>query len=278
MNEVRRTALADYLRVRRAALRPEEVGLAPGRRRRTPGLRREEVALLSNVGVTWYTWLEQGRDINPSPEILAALARALRLDDAGAEYLYRLAGCAPPSAEPPRRTVPETLTRLMHAQSPAPALIVDAAWDLHGWNTAAEALYRYTDFAPADRNAAWVFFASPRIRAETVTWERHARRIVGELREGFARDVDGRVEALLLRLRNGFPEAAGWLDEHEVTHRGAGITAVVEHPAAGELHLDQIVLRSAEAPGLDLVVKLPVPGTGTAGRLRGLVAAQEAVA
>lgn len=277
MDEVRRTALADFLRARRAALRPEEVGLAPGRRRRTPGLRREEVALLSNVGVTWYTWLEQGRDINPSPEILAALAHALRLDQAGTEYLYRLAGWPPPTAASGRKA-PETLTRLMHAQSPAPALIVDAAWDLVAWNAAAEALYRYSGFAPEDRNAAWIFFASGEIRAETVTWELHARRILGELREGFARSGDGRVEALLTRLRTTFPDAAAWLDDHEVTHRGAGITAVVRHPDAGELHLDQIVLHSAEAAELDLIVKLPVPGTGTGERLRGLAATPERVA
>lgn len=277
MDEVRRTALADFLRARRAALRPEEVGLAPGRRRRTPGLRREEVALLSNVGVTWYTWLEQGRDIHPSPEILTALAHALRLDRAGSEYLHRLAGWPPPAVEP-GRDVPETLTRLMHAQSPAPALIIDAAWNLLAWNAAAEALYRYSEHAPADRNAAWIFFASNDIRAETVDWERHARRILGELREGFARTGDGRVEALLTRLRDAFPDAAAWLDDHEVTHRGAGITAVVRHPGAGELHLDQIVLHSAEAPELDLIVKLPVPGTGTGERLRGLVTAPERVA
>ncbi|GLZ77273.1 transcriptional regulator [Actinorhabdospora filicis] len=273
MNEVRRTALAEYLRARRAGLRPEEVGLAPGRRRRTPGLRREEVALLSNVGITWYTWLEQGRDITPSPEILAALARTLRLDDAGTAYLYRLAGWPPPASRDAPR-VPEALVQLMHGQSPTPAVIVDGGWDLLAWNDAAEALYGYSSIAPDDRNGAWIFFASDRIRRETVDWEGHARRMLGELREGFAHDRDGRVGRVLDRLRAEFPEAAAWLDEHEVAHRGSGVTKVVRHPVVGELHLDQIVLRSAEAPGLDLIVKQPKPGTGTAGRLRELLSAR----
>ena len=270
MDEVRRGALAGFLRARRAGLRPEEVGLAPGRRRRTPGLRREEVALLSNVGVTWYTWLEQGRDITPSPEILSALARTLRLDAAGTEYLYRLAGWPPPERGAAAE-VPEALLRLMRALSPAPAIIVDGGWTVLACNDTAEALYGYREFDPADRNGAWVFFASARIRTQTVDWETHARRMLGELREGFARDRDGRVERLLARLRTGFPEAARWLDEHEVVHRGAGITKVVRHPDVGELRLDQTVLHSAEAPDLDLIVKQPVPGTDTEERLRKLV-------
>jgi len=277
MDEVRRTALASFLRGRRARLRPEDVGLAPGLRRRTPGLRREEVAVLSNVGTTWYTWLEQGRDINPSPEILTALAGALRLDEAGTEYLFRLAGQVPP----PRsghsdKGLPERLLRLMHAQHPAPTVIFDEALDIVAWNAAAEALYRYSEFEPQDRNGVWMFFAGERYRRETVDWERHARRLLGELREAFARDPLPRIGRSLDRLRAAFPEAATWLDEHEVAHRGAGVDVQVRHPEAGELHMEQIVLHAAEASGLQLVVKLPKAGTETAARLERLIAASRA--
>jgi transcriptional regulator with XRE-family HTH domain len=271
MDEAQRAALADFLRSRRARLRPEDVGLAPGARRRTPGLRREEVAVLSNVGTTWYTWLEQGRDINPSPEILAALARALRLDEPGTDYLFRLAGQVPPRVDADNG-VPERLLRLMHAQHPAPAVVFDDALEIVAFNAVAEALYRYSEFAPADRSGVWMFFAAKRFRHETVDWERHARRLLGELREAFARDPKPRIGRTLERLRSDFPEAAAWLDEHEVAHRGAGVELHVRHPEAGELHMEQIVLHSAEAPGLQLVVKLPKAGTDTAQRLERLTA------
>lgn len=272
MDEVRRAALADFLRSRRARLRPEDVGLAPGPRRRTPGLRREEVAVLSNVGNTWYTWLEQGRDINPSPEILAALARALRLDETGTDYLFRLAGQLPPPTAHAGKAVPERLLRLMHAQHPAPAVIFDEALEIVACNAVAEALYRYSEFGSDDRNGVWMFFAAGRHRRETADWEVHARRMLGELREAFARDPEPRIGRSLERLRADFPEAAVWLDEHEVAHRGAAVEVHVRHPEAGDLYMDQIVLHSAEAPGLQLVVKLPMAGTDTAARLERLLA------
>jgi len=272
MDEAMRTALGDFLRRRREGLSPEEVGLASGLRRRTPGLRREEVAVLSNVGSTWYTWLEQGRDINPSPEILAALARALRLDGAGTEYLFRLAGQLPPRSDEGGKGLPERLLRFMHAQHPSPAVIFDEALDIVAWNAAADALYRYSELAPEDRNGVWTVFASARSRRETVDWERHARRLLGELREAFARDPLPRTGRSLERLREAFPEAAAWLDEHEVAHRGAGVDILVRHPEVGELHMEQIVMHAAEAPGLQLVVKLPKAGTETATRLERLVA------
>ncbi|GAB3220638.1 helix-turn-helix transcriptional regulator [Glycomyces halotolerans] len=270
MDELRRTALADFLRSQRKRLTPEDVGLAPGLRRRTPGLRREEVAVLANVGLTWYTWLEQGRDINPSPEILAAVARALRLDDAGVEYLFRLVGQLPPSPGRDAGGVPGRLLRLMHAMLPAPAFIVDAAWDLHGWNAVCDALCGFSEFPPEDRNGVWGAFASKRFRTQTVDWAVHARRMVGELREGFARNPEQRVEALLERLREHFPEARAWIDEHAVVHRGSGIDMAIEHPIVGLLQLEQSVLHSAEAPEFQLIVKQPKPGTGTEERLREL--------
>jgi transcriptional regulator with XRE-family HTH domain len=274
MDEARRSALADFLRSRRARLRPEDVGLAPGARRRTPGLRREEVAILSNVSATWYTWLEQGRDINPSPEILTALARALLLNGTDTDYLFLLAGLMPPRSSDAENGVPERLLRLMHAQHPAPAIVFDEALEIVAWNAVSDALYGHSEFGPDDRNAVWTFCAAERYRVETVDWESHARRLLGELREAFARDPKPRIGRSLERLRAAFPEAAAWLDEHEVARRGAGVDLQVRHPEAGELHMEQIVLHSAEAPGMQLVVKLPKAGTDTAARLERLARAR----
>ncbi|MGW6919631.1 helix-turn-helix transcriptional regulator [Kitasatospora sp. NPDC054939] len=259
--EVRRRALANFLRTRRAALTPEDVGLAPGVRRRTPGLRREELALLAGVGVTWYTWLEQGRDINPSPEVLASLGRTLRLDRAETAYLFRLAGSQPLGGdEAVPEEVPAPLLRLMHAQWPAPAFLMDADWDIRAWNPGAEALFGLTRWEPRECNLAWVVFANRVHRDRTVDWEYHARRILAQLRSAYAeRGGDGapaarRLAGLIGRLRAEFPEADRWLDEHQVQER-AGTAKDLVHETLGLLRIDQVVL---QAPGaLQLVVLAP---------------------
>ncbi|MEU9128608.1 helix-turn-helix transcriptional regulator [Kitasatospora sp. NPDC048540] len=269
--EVRREALSDFLRTRRARLTPAEVGMAPGVRRRTPGLRREELALLAGVGVTWYTWLEQGRDINPSSEVLSSLARTLRLDPAETAYLFRLAGCqAQPPAVEPAVELPESLVRMVRAQSPFPAFLVDADWAVRAWNPEAEALFEFSRWSAEDCNLAWVVFASQVHRRRAVDWERHARRMLAQLRTVYAeRGGDAspggrRIAALLERLRACFPEAGRWLDEHQVEER-AGVEKDLEHEVLGPLHFDQVVL---SAPGeLELVVFSPREA-GTAARVR----------
>ncbi|WP_405013878.1 helix-turn-helix transcriptional regulator [Kitasatospora sp. NBC_01539] len=274
--QVRRRALSSFLRSRRARLSPADVGMAPGVRRRTPGLRREELAVLAGVGVTWYTWLEQGRDINPSPEVLAALARTLRLDEAESAYLFRLAGCAPLPAVPEAAPeVPEVLRRLVESQAPAPALLVDAAWDVRAWNASAEALFALSACAAAERNLAWAVFANDAHRARVVDWERHARRTLAELRSAFGElggessPAGARLAALIRRLRASFPEADRWLDEHAVQQRH-GTEKTMLHETVGELLIDQVALRAAG--GFQLVVLAP-RDEATAERLTRLASA-----
>lgn len=256
-----REALARFLRTRRARVTPAEAGIEPGVRRRTPGLRREEVALLSGVGITWYTWLEQGRDINPSPEVLGAVARTLRLDGPSRDYLFRLAGVHPGDVPAPGRAqeVPEHLERLVRAQGDAPAVLMDAAWNVLAFNDAAHAVYGYGDVTPDERNVAWLLITSPVLRKTTRDWEEHARRVVGELREAFARhpaDAPA-LSALFARLREASPEADRWLDDRDVQHRAGNVLKILDHPELGELRFVQTVLDPREAPGLQLVVLQP---------------------
>ncbi|GLW70616.1 transcriptional regulator [Kitasatospora phosalacinea] len=274
--EFRRDSLAGFLRARRAALSPEQVGMAPGVRRRTPGLRREEVALLAGVGVTWYTWLEQGREINPSPEVLGALARTLRLDAAETDYLFRLAGQPPrPAPGTTDLEVAPALLRLVRAQAPAPAFLTDPDWEVRAWNPPADAVFDFSRLPPEQRNLAWVALLHEPTRRRVVDWEHHARRTLAELRAAYGeRGGDGdpaaaRLAALVDRLRAASPEVGRWWDEHRVRER-VGTEKDLQHETAGLLRLDQVVLG---APGgLRLVVLAP-RDAATADRLHALTAA-----
>src|SRR5689334_23546480 len=124
--ERRRAELGEFLKARRARLSPGDFGMPAGARRRTPGLRREEVALLAGVGVTWYTWLEQGRQINASTQVLDAVARTLRLDRAEREHLYRLAEATPLRTERPRQVIPDSIREILHSLDPLPASLVNS--------------------------------------------------------------------------------------------------------------------------------------------------------
>ena len=146
----RREELADFLRTRRAALQPGDVGLPVGGRRRTPGLRREEVAQLAGVGTTWYTWLEQGREVRASLDVLEALARALRLNQAERTHLILLGrGEAPPPCKNPAERVSSTLRRLIENLGPNPAYILGRRWDYLAWNDAAVTLLGDFGASPA---------------------------------------------------------------------------------------------------------------------------------
>ncbi|WP_007517386.1 MULTISPECIES: helix-turn-helix transcriptional regulator [Pseudofrankia] len=159
----RRAELGSFLRSRRERVTPEDVGMPPGPRRRTPGLRREEVAQLSGVGVTWYTWLEQGRPINASVQVLGAVARTLRLDVAEREHLFRLADVPQTAAAPDE---PQEATRdlrvILDGLDPLPASLVNARSDVLAWNDAYAAMFPHIVNAPAaERNSMWFMFTAP---------------------------------------------------------------------------------------------------------------------
>jgi transcriptional regulator with XRE-family HTH domain len=160
-DEERRREMAAFLKTRRQRLAPEDVGLPPGYRRRTPGLRREEVAQLSGVGVTWYTWLEQGRPINASSQVLEAVARTLRLDESERSHLFTLAGIPDPATSVVPACEP-AMHELVGAMDPYPALLVTARYDILAWNRAEAALKGdYSRLPERYRNVLWLVFTQP---------------------------------------------------------------------------------------------------------------------
>jgi transcriptional regulator with XRE-family HTH domain len=264
----RREELAAFLRAHRDALRPEDVGLPRGRARRTPGLRREEIAMLAGVSVTWYTWLEQGRPINASVDVLAALARALRLDDAERRHLLTLAERPSAAHEPIIEDAPDALVRLIAAMEPSPAYVLGPWFDFLAWNRSESLLYPTIDrLGPPERNLLWVVFAEPTARQLIADWDVQARRLLAEFRAVTAalRDEPPVVE-LVERLHGTSPAFATWWSEQDV----AGFQTRLRryhHPNAGELVFEYQQLTPSEWPGLRVAVQLPVPGDDSAQRL-----------
>ncbi|MGD9995403.1 MAG: helix-turn-helix transcriptional regulator [Ilumatobacteraceae bacterium] len=263
-----RDDLGAFLRARRGALTPADVGLPHGRGRRTPGLRREEIAMLAGVSVTWYTWLEQGRKINASVDVLEALARALRLDDAERRHLLALA--APLPAEPiaTDEHAPDALVRLIESMEPAPAYVLGPRWEFLAWNRAQSRLYPTIDrLAAADRNLLWVIFAEPNARSLVGDWPQQARRILAEFRAGTAMlRGDAQVIALVERLQRESAEFAEWWPQADVAQFQTRIRHY-HHPRAGDLAFEYQQLTPSEWPSLRVVCQLPVPGDDSAQRL-----------
>lgn len=263
-----REELAAFLRARRNALTPAEVGLPTGRSRRTPGLRREEIAMLAGVSVTWYTWLEQGRRINVSTDVLEALARALRLDDAERQHLLTLAVRAPAAHADDVADVPDALVRLITSMEPAPAYVLGPRWEFLAWNRPQARLYPVIErLDDAERNLLWAMFAEPSVRPLLDDWPAQARRILAEFRAGTAalRD-DPQVTTLVDRLRAASPEFADWWPQLDVAQFQTRLRRY-HHPRAGELVFEYQQLTPSEWPSLRVVCQLPLPDDDSAERL-----------
>jgi transcriptional regulator with XRE-family HTH domain len=244
-----RDELADFLRRGRARLAPTDVGLAAGARRRTPGLRREEVAQLAGMSVDYYTRLEQARGPRPSRQILAAVARALRLTDDGRDHLFHLAGEEPPPGGHGTGHVRPGLLLVLDRLVDTPAQVVSDFGDVLAQNPMAAALFGDVTARPPDRrNIVRRFFADPAGRELFPPEDRahHARVHVANLRALLAaRPDDPRPAALVAELRASSEEFARLWDTHEVAVRSSGVKRF-RHPVVGEVELDCEVLLSAE--------------------------------
>jgi transcriptional regulator with XRE-family HTH domain len=270
----RRKELGELLRRRREQLVRAELDLPPVGRGRTTGLRREEVSYLSGVSVTWYTWLEQGRPMNPSRQVLDAVSRTLRLAPAEHAYVLSLAGYAPPPAVEvaPVAAAPAHLQRLMDGLGTSPAFAVAPDWGIAGWNHAYEALYpRVTEVDPADRNLLWLVFTDRSVRELLPDWEVDSRHFLAEFRAEAGPLLGHPAHAALVaRLLDASPEfRAGW-ETHDL-ERFASRERRFHHPEVGELTFEHHRLAPSDHPGLHLVIYTPAPGSDTAARLDQLV-------
>jgi transcriptional regulator with XRE-family HTH domain len=273
--QAQRTELAAFLRAARARLTPADVGLPAGSasgRRRVPGLRREEVAELSGVGVTWYTWLEQGRGISASAQVIDALARALLLTGDQHGHLRELAGLPQREPQPPDGDLLlPRLQRLVDAMAPNLVAVHDRYFDYVVWN---EPLARVREdpgmLPPGRRNIIWMMFTDPANRARMVHWEPGARSLLARFRAAAGRHPDDpRFAELVAALSQASPQFREWWADYPV-RSFRPVTIEITHPQAGLIAVEMSQLRLVDQPDLIMVIQVPADNSSLT-RIRSLL-------
>ncbi|HWC83283.1 MAG TPA: helix-turn-helix transcriptional regulator [Pseudonocardiaceae bacterium] len=260
-----RRELGAFLRSRRERITPASAGLPRTGRRRTPGLRREELALLAGISATWYTYLEQGRDIRPSDQVLTALATALRLSDYEREHLFRLAGnTTTAQPEQPEEVTPE-VAAVPDLVAPNPSYVTGAAYDLLACNQPAIDLFAdlINDAGPTNEaerpNLARWMFTSPHARHVLLDWEQEAQQLLARLRATAARYPNQpRFARLIDELQQASPQARAWWPRYDLQPRHSGVKRV-RHPRLGPITLGYTAFQVAEQPDQTLVVYSGMP-------------------
>jgi transcriptional regulator with XRE-family HTH domain len=254
--DVRRTELAAFLRACRARIGPEAVGLPPGPRRRTPGLRREEVAQLAGVGVTWYTWLEQGRRINASEQVIEAIARTLKLDIPERDHLFRLAEINPVQT-PSAACLPAEVQVILDALDPLPASVINTRFDLLAWNEAYGAFFTKVVGRSGRANSLWCAFTQPSCCNPFVNRKTLLPRMVAMLRAEYGKHVgEPQWESFLGELRRASPEFVELWALQQVAGPDA-VEKVYRHPAVGEIRMVTTGMYLAAVPDTRMLVYTP---------------------
>jgi len=265
-SERRREELGKFLKARRARLTPEDFGMPGGSRRRTPGLRREELALLAGVGVTWYTWLEQGREINVSTQVLDAVATTLRLDRAERWHMYRLAEATPLRAGSERGPVPAEVREIVNSLDPLPATLTNGRFDILVSNAAHEDLFWEWHSLPCvHKNTLWCCVTEPTARDKFPQYDEEVPYLVARMRAAYARHVgDPDWEEDIRRLCGMSREFADLWARHEVAEPEPRVRTFI-HAVAGPLTFTASELEIPVMPGTRVTVYTPADEPTRAG-------------
>ncbi len=259
----RRQTLAAFLRTRRSRLQPADVGLPVRNRRRTPGLRREEVAELASISASWYTLLEQGHDVHPSPQVLEGLAQALKLSAAEVQHLFLLARQELP-ARLGREAPPVTpaLQRVVDALSPHPAFVIGPRWDVLAWNKIADLLFRFHEpYPPHSWNVVWRFFMRESTRHVDPDWERQAKNLIAQFRADYVRyPGDSSFQTLVEDLQQASSEFGQWWAQQDVRGFPDG-PRTMNHPTLGRLEFDHVTFQTSVTPELRVKVYAASPAS-----------------
>jgi transcriptional regulator with XRE-family HTH domain len=273
MNEQeRRSELAQFLRSRRERISPDQVGLPVGKRRRTPGLRREELAQIAGVGATWYTWLEQGRDITVSVPVLESLARALQLGEDERAHLFILAREQLPATPfPAEDKVDPALQLILDTMGIYPAYVICPSWHIIAWNQAACQVYSdFSMLSLRERNLLWRIFTNRRLRTLFVDWEGEAQRALASFRISTQRYIgEAWLTEMVTDLKEVSPEFREWWPRYDIQRCNMS-EKYLNHPHVGLLNLQTTSFQLADHPSLQMIVYTPVPGTDTQAKLTAL--------
>jgi transcriptional regulator with XRE-family HTH domain len=261
--------LSEFLKSRRARVLPSQVGLPETTHRRTPGLRREEVAQLAGVGLTWYTWLEQGRPIHVSVSILDSLSRVLLLNQVERTHLFQLANQPEPSQEykHPIECTP-ALQHVIDSFSGCPALIIDSYWNVIAWNK--EACILFGDFTKMDekeRNIVWSMFTEQKNKELYPDWEKYARQLLGSFRASYSQYIESNsLIQFVEELKYKSKEFEQWWTIHDL-NSCCEKNKHLEHPTVGSLFFEVNTFTVADQNGLKLIVHVPDPETDTRSKM-----------
>jgi transcriptional regulator with XRE-family HTH domain len=245
-SEERRRELADFLRTRREKIKPEQVGITQLTRRRTPGLRREEVAELAGVGTTWYTWLEQARDIQPSSEVLRRLGQALQLNSAEVRHMFALAGKAPPAEVDGRdEKATESMLRLLNDAIQVPAVLLGARWDVLAINGRGHKIFEAVQTLPPEKRN-WLYYClcanQPRAHLRN-NWEANSRRLIAEFRSSLGDSFDSPwVRELIDMLKRDSADFERWWREHDVRDDASTILEAIDEEG-NPIRFERLALR-----------------------------------
>jgi transcriptional regulator with XRE-family HTH domain len=258
-DDIRRHELSDFLRTRRARIAPAGIGFPVAHRRRTPGLRREEVAQLAGMSATWYTWLEQHRPIRVSSGMLDNLARVLQLNPVERIQLFRLARREPAiDSTPQRETVSPRFQRMLDQSDIMPSFVIGRRWDVLAWNRTARAFFLdFEQIPPDERNMVWLVFTHPALRSLIVEWSTRAQDTLARFRADYGRYAgDSHFVQLVDRLNAVSPEFAQWWPRHDVLPMSEGCGQYY-HPLVGRMVLDHMTFSVVDNPELRVVALLP---------------------
>lgn len=268
-DEERCHELGDFLRTRRMRLTPESLGLPKRPRRRGSGLRREEVAELAGISVTWYTWLEQGRALNVSPKTVESIAKALRLDESERNHLLRLAH--PDTQAHEVHDIPvKLLQTILDKLDPNPSYIIDRQWNLVAWNKAATLVFRIGDPSEDYKNLLAFVFRSEYIRDLLATWQHDVEEFVAQFRADYDPEHHAQYHALISDLQQSSPVFCSLWDKHDVARRG-GWTKELNHPVVGHMAIESITFERPVEQKFRMIVYTPREGTGTKEKLEKLL-------
>ncbi|MTD39063.1 helix-turn-helix domain-containing protein [Erwinia sp. CPCC 100877] len=274
-NYTKKKELGDFIKHRRQNISPIQVGLTPIGRRRTPGLRREEVASLAGIGISWYTWLEQGRDTQVSNQVLLSIGKALQLSNVEISYVLALAGFNQEHFQPiPSTTVSSKLQHVLDHLNPAPSVILNAQWDIIAWNTTACLVFiDFEQLKPSDRSLIKLIFLNRHFQKLHPNWQTKAKMLLSHFRLSISDKIEDKGITLFIdSMKKHSSEFSEWWDEHHIQTE-APLTKIISHPEVGLLQFEHTsyTISDSEQKNLKLYVNTPIKDGRTETKIKKLI-------